>query len=468
MFYFSGRRSKIWVLAGILALETLLAGCGKKSVDYEENLKDSYGLANGTIAKRLSIPSGYSHEILLNNGKLTIKIEDTYIQTPDTDQMYVAEYSKIDYDKSYIEFITKALFEEESPIYIDDPEHPFVGDLNLKRDYWQGILDEAVAAGDTEWIESLQDDIEELERLYWKASDTRELAVDYEGVSYVGTLDGYESFLNFIKEYPNESGFFFDRFFWEGWYGYRPSYKGSRVAPHLISDNDNMEDNLCKLSMDAAISMGVDMFRRLNISDITCTDFLNVYWSYSDYGGNSSTIEYDGYYIEFQRAVNGIKVYMPYPSLFAITGNDGSYGADYTPTIESFNVIVDDSGILDITCLNQYQQISEKKVDDLISFSEAIEALGSGLQDFFTDHTSMLNELLLNDVRFTYYIIWNETEEKIQAVPAYTFAYVIPDENGEVLENNINSDYPDYLFVINALDGSFVDVVKNAWALSSQ
>lgn len=471
MFHFDVRRCKIGILILLSVMLVMMSGCGKKQVDIDQELKDSYGLADGPLAERLLIPAGCSYEFQIEDD-FTVKIEDEDIQPPQMDQMYIVNYTKVTHDSDYRMLITNALFDEESEIYINDPNHAYVGDLDIQKNYYQNMLDEATAAGDEEWITEWQQRLSETDWQYYNATETRTPVTDYKGLNYVGTYNGYESYLDFQDDVNYVCGFSYQRFFWEGWITYRPSSKGSQVA-HLISDSNDFGNNLCEMSIETAISEGENLFARLNMPDLTCTDYRNLYWSYYDYGGHYPSTEFDGYYIEFQRSVHGVPIYQP--DLFLIEGFagqaggvnavDGSWSVDYMPLYERIYILIDDSGILNIECDSQFQQEEEQVAAELLSFPDALHALETELQTFLQQNESQYNEIVFNDVRLSYYIIWNETEQVIQAVPVYIFAHVYQYEDKTLTEymNDV-----EYLFIINALDGSMIDVIENGRALSYQ
>lgn len=454
------KKKNVALLLVMNLVAVCFTGCGKKQIDYNHGLEENMNLAKGPIAEMLLIPSSYEKEITLEgNAAFKIQLKDNDIQVPQTENMYLVSYIRQEHDSNYHEFVANALFDEGKAVYIEDEEHDYTGKLDENVAFYQKMLDEAVKASDMESIDYWQNMLSYMEEAYSNAIATRPLATDYEGWEFVGTMDEHEAYLFFSGGNSNNSGFDVDSYRYETLIDDRPSEKGSQVMLRETMDDD-LNSNVCEMSTDQAVSEGERIFAKLNLGNLVCSGIYNLSWEYSDHAFENLNIEYDGYYIKYQRGIAGEPIYMP--SLQTLEEIDDREHASLfiIEVEEDFGICIDDNRILSLSCYSQFEEVGEEEVKNLISFSEAVEALEKGLQDYFTNHPSSYNEIILDNIRLTYYMVWNEEQQQIQAVPAYVFAHLTEDEAGNKLEQ-----YPDRLFVVNAVDGSMVDVVDNGLLL---
>lgn len=455
-FYFKRRKIALFVVVVLIAAS--FTGCGRKQVDYEQGYEENIHFAEGPMAKMLSIPSSYDQEISIEGGTaLTIHLKDADIQVPKTENMYLVSYVRQMHDSDYHEFVVSALFDEEKEVYTEEEGHPFIGKLEAALPFYQRMLNEATKAGDTDWIDYWQFFISLTDDSYQNAVDTRPLITDYEGWDFYGTMGGDEARVFFSEANYNDSGFDVQLYRYETLIDYRPYEENFQVMIYP-SDDDNLSNNACKMKADQAVSEGESVFSKLKLDDLVCSGIYNLSWEYSDYAFENKNIEYDGYYIEYQRGIAGEPIYMP--SLQSLEETDTiNYISDVR---EYFAISMDDNKILNVNCFCQYKKTAEEEVKDLISFSEATDALKREMQDYFVEHPSSYQEITLDDIRLTYYMVWNEKKQVIQALPVYVFAHLTRDEAGNKLEQ-----FPDQLFVINALDGNVVDVIENGLNLQT-
>ena len=192
------KRETAWLVVGTLMVSTMLAGCGKKNVDYDidgsNGNKDS-----GSLQDKYDIPQSYDGSIAVGDSGLndiTVKVSD--ISVPDTAIMYTEKLSRNDTGQEGRKKAAEAIFDTSKGIYAYDEDNMTKADIEAQIDSWEAYKKNL--GTDADHIKEANDAIAELQDKLEKAPDTYPAAGDYSALRYLGTIGDHE----FIFTPPND------------------------------------------------------------------------------------------------------------------------------------------------------------------------------------------------------------------------------------------------------------------------
>ena len=192
------KRETAWLVVGTLMVSTMLAGCGKKNVDYDidgsNGNKDS-----GSLQDKYDIPQSYDGSIAVGDSglrEITVKVSD--ISIPDTAIMYTEKLSKNNTGQEGRKKAAEAIFDKSKGIYAYDEDNMTKADIEAQIDSWEAYKKNL--GTDADHIKEANDAIAELQDKLEKAPDTYPAAGDYSALRYLGTIGDHE----FIFTPPND------------------------------------------------------------------------------------------------------------------------------------------------------------------------------------------------------------------------------------------------------------------------
>lgn len=97
----------------------------------------------------------------------------------------------------------------------------------------------------------------------------------------------------------------------------------------------------------------------------------------------------------------------------------------------------------------------------LLTWEEILERLPEAASDFFGAHSPRNNSITFNDVRLTYFKLYDG--DRIKYTPVWAFADHMPGLNGE-----LDPDYIVQLLLVDAITGEAIDYVDNLVLLASE
>lgn len=432
-------------------------GCGNKAVDYGEESVASSGYAKGELAKQLEIPASYIGDLSTEGTDLAaLTINDKNIEVPDVDCMYIAYYRRPILDEEYKQKILEGVTDQDKDIYqISDTMYK--EDAQYVLDYEMALFEEAKAAGDTEWIDYYSSSVEAMERMVNNASLQREKITDYKEDSYQAYLNGRLLSMHFLG-WTYDGEVCCDQFDVTNMDYDLLKYKQEDLGIQLINTTTDADEygleNRCEMTLEEAESFAIEYFANLGLTDLVLAESHDLLWQYRDYAFEVLDSECNGYHLIFSVYVDGQPIYFPMTMLLEPLKTE-QIGYDI-PRPE-YTLQLDDKGVVGVDFENPIE-IAEKGQErvDIISFEEALEVLEAATTKYYSEHPSSYNKITFNDVKLTYYMI-ADPEEKglLKVVPVYVFAQNNTDPYGEIYENN-----PEELFVINAVDGSVINVIE--------
>lgn len=223
------------------------------------------------------------------------------------------------------------------------------------------------------------------------------------------------------------------------------------------------EDNECTISLDDAIVKSADFLYKLGVTDVYLADSYNLSWEYLSDKRSDVGARCDGYEMQFVYAPDKEQIYQPETfGIKTILDNNDQF---YYAARELMNVQANGDYIISLEYNNPFIQTNVADANaGLITWEQALEKVQSELPAYFqkkyNPETSTYTEVCFNDVRLTYFRTFDG--ETVRVIPVYAFMQNEFDEEalaaGEI--DNFNSTWPIQIYMINAMDGSFVDVMQ--------
>ena len=489
------------IVAGLVTMgAALCTGCGKDKVDYNvENgtgsetatgsdslvEKDTSSGSNtsgesGELRTKVNAPDSYEGEIPVGDSGLnSITIKADKIEVPDTSTMSVIYCDRADGGADFKKNIVENTFDMDKGLYVEDHKHAYKEDYDLQIESYQDEYDDAIAAGDDDYAQRVSDALEEYRNEAQKlgiVSDRTPLT-DYESIDGRTDVLGYRGDDLYSLDFGEESSTFgiavkMDVYPWQSTYNLRPIETDTRVATTSFMEGGNEEtgvENKSEITAEEAQAIAEDFFSDIGYSDIKLFYSSDLYWSYYDYKSDLIAEEADGYSVNFVRTVNGIEVYNPY--LWNIDYFASSTG-DYTAlmTNEGFRAYVYDGQVIGANMEIGMNKTDEESNVSLLSWDEILEAAKTGIPEYYgsLDRKTGYLDITFDEVKLTYYRVkvtefdddGNEILKGYKIIPAWAFVCTEPGKNSDssIVWLGDKDMYPFQLVVINAMDGSVVDL----------
>lgn len=436
-----------------LVLGTALTGCGKKDVDYSLDGDGNGGAGgDGTLAGRLGIPESYDgtvEGIDEATGLTEVTISDSEIETPDSDKMSIVYYEDNVGDSDYKKRVCESFFDANAGIYVYDWENPYKEDVEREISSAEKLAKEVTSDEDKQYYDEY---IAELQEQLKTATTEREGAGNYSADSFVGSVGENMFIISFMSNTDgNTAGFSIS---------YYPSaslieYKSVDGATSTyfysaeFADEDN-QTNTASMSQEDAAATALDFLAGCGITDVIQTGINDLMWDFSDAEYNTVSTEKNGYVVSFKRSVDGNAPYTPYVYNLDIFNTSNVW---YDTADETFDISLDDNGILEAYCYDYYKATGDKEDGvSLISWEDALKSLTKAVNTCYTKYTTNYSSIAFNDVRLTYYKVKDDAGYKY--IPVWAFAEC------EEYEGTIESEYPTQLILLDATTGDYIDLAE--------
>ncbi len=452
------------VLAGLMVVQGVLTGCGKKNIDYHtgENSGSNNQISSsdeGGIRGRLGIPESCNESIDVgNSGVGTISIVDENISVPNTDKMDVVHFTPMKtIENDYKKQITEKLLEKEKGIYAYDYEHRTKADIQADIEGYRKQKETA----DEGYMEVLEEEIKKLEAELEAAPDAYPAAGNYEADAFLGMVEDVRYMVDFDCYDKRDDavnigvGIFFS-----------PNNEFIKVRPYENAvggywyenegEHDSVE-NKTAMTAEEAEDIANNFLSELEINDVSCISTNDLMWHYYDESDDSVT-ECDGYSVRFMREICGAPAYSG--SLHNIE-NLQMIGALFEIPREYFCVSVYDGRVIGADWSIVYNK--EERVDEnveLLSYEQILEKANTEIGKYYEKYPTQYKNIEFNDVRLTYFVV-SDGEDKCKYIPVWVFAQY------EEYVDSDGSDMPKQLVLLNAMDGSFVDIIEEAKSIGT-
>ena len=434
----------------ILLICVALTGCQRKAgADINEEMDD---YAEPGLRGELNIPEKESFEFGETNGK-KILLDTENIILPETDHMESIRYKEIQIDRDYKKKVAECIFDKDNEIYeYNGKLSKEMHDENIY--YYKKCEDIAKKQGDKDAVEAYREMAAEEEQKKTQAAPLHP-AGEYEADSYIGYIDGKTFLLNFtesgdgfeLKRYPEELTY--DVIHADDiTYAYCITEYGDGKEQELIQTN---ELNRAEISKEEAIKEAGDFLADIGIGNVMMAEAATAEWLCRDLalGQNEESVIYDGYYITFTDAVESNPAYLGFCDetniLSPIEGDQRSM------TSQSYEVNINDNGIVGFVCRQRYQK-SDSKTDQqvLMDWDKLLETVSLEFDNYSNDTIS--GDIIFNYARLTYCMTLQDNGEFVLS-PVWVFLSL--DEIS--LEYQIDA-YPNEMLIIDACTGKFITI----------
>lgn len=434
----------------LLLICVALTGCQRKAgADINEEMDD---YAEPGLRGELNIPEKESFEFGEINGK-KILLDTENIILPETDHMESIRYKKIQIDRDYKKKVAECIFDKNNEIYeYNGKLSKEMHDENIY--YYKKCEDIAKKQGDKDAVEAYREMAAEEEQKKTQAAPLHP-AGEYEADSYIGYIDGKTFLLNFtesgdgfeLKRYPEELTY--DVIHADDiTYAYCITEYGDGKEQELIQTN---ELNRAEISKEEAIKEAGDFLADIGIGNVMMAEAATAEWLCRDLalGQNEESVIYDGYYITFTDAVESNPAYLGFCDetniLSPIEGDQRSM------TSQSYEVNINDNGIVGFVCRQRYQK-SDSKTDQqvLMDWDKLLETVSLEFDNYSNDTIS--GDIIFNYARLTYCMTLQDNGEFVLS-PVWVFLSL--DEIS--LEYQIDA-YPNEMLIIDACTGKFITI----------
>lgn len=445
-------------LAVTLAAGMTLTGCGKKKVDYDMgDGEDGTATEGGKLSSKLEVPESYQGTLegidaATGIGKVSFNVSEVFV--PETDKMSIYYYENNGVDNEYKKRVCESFLDVNAGIYVYNWDKPYKGDIEREIER----LNEMSAASTSDEEKSWYDEyLQELKDQLKDATDEREGAGDYSGEAFVGSKGEDMYMISFMSsDDGSNGGFYIDYYPGDQLISYRPKdgatnlyyYSADYGYDTSVADTENMS----AMSADEAAQKGLDFLASCGITDVVMTNTSDLLWEYSDNNYNTIATEKEGYVVTYKRSVEGVAPYTP--SIYQLDTLNSDEDVWYDSQDESFEISIDDKGIVGAYCYDLFRPTGEKEENvKLISWDEALKALPAAMNEYYTAHKTNYSAIEFNDARLSYYKIMDG--DKFKYTPVWSFAQCEIGTDGLPDDQSIVQ-----LIMLDAVTGKLIDFTK--------
>ncbi len=460
------KKAAVVAITGVMMAQTLLTGCGKKSVDYNvdgnqgQTSDDGKGTSsrNG-IGDRLGIPEGCDETIEVgNSGISSITLKDDEIIVPDTDKMNVEHFTLSPVDNTEKQRIAETIFEKDKGIYEFDQEHMTKSDIEEQINLYKSMASDSQGDDNNMMGTYLDSEIERLEGELAKAPDAYPEAGDYSGEMFVGTIGDTQYIMGIMDSQNNDDIPAIGTYVYFGpkldYMFLRPK-DGAAIA--YCSEYDDMGNgvsaNESKMTKEEAEEIAGKFMSDVGIKGMVNTETSDLIWEYVSSSGMPVASESDGYVVVYTRGIANASSYSD--ELYEVDNLQTEDGMVNAPT-ERYSVYVYDGKVITA----RWSQIAleadsvEENVD-ILSYEQMLEKANTEIGKYYEKYPTRYKNVEFNDVRLTYYIV-PDGDKKYKYIPVWVFGQY-PE-----LQNTSGTKRPEQVVIMNAMDGSIIDILEDA------
>ncbi len=452
------RRGTAWLMFGTMMMAAVFTGCGKKDIDYDIDgsggKKDS-----GSIQDKYDIPKSYDDSIAVGDSglsEITLKVDE--ISVPDTSIMYTEKLTKNDTAGEALKKIAEAIFDKSKGIYAYDENNQTKADIEEQIASYEQLKKDL--GTDAERIKEINDTLTELQDELEKAPEDYPAAGDYSADDYVGTVGGKEYELYYKTDSVYRS--FNMR---EDFMMYRPKEKATYVTPYskadyeretgTEADQENTVQNACSYSKEEAQMKAEEFLSKIGAKDVALQDSSDLYWVYTDATNSVVATDVDGYSFTYVRAVDK----QPVSTMaFNQVENLQKQVEYYDVPVERYEITMDSNGIINANWCDYLESTGESAKTEILSFPELLEKANETIPEYYKTYPCKYNAINFNDVTLTYYLTAGAADGQFEYKPVWIFSSC---------DDKSDPDYPSEMVVLDAADGSVIDMLNVAMKISA-
>lgn len=410
------------------------------------------GSGDENLAAALGIPESCDIRIDVGDSGLTgITVVDNEIEVPQTDSLSIQSFARQNIDQTYKQNLAETLLEKEKGIYVYEGQ--IKSEIEAEIAYYKneraGALDNGESEDTLLWYDS---QIRFLETELELAPDAYKPAGDYTEERFLGSRNGMEYVLRLAQ---SDGGIFMKD---SNIIHYRP-YEGaasgiiSEDEPYFAGYEGETGENLCEIFEEQA-AIAAEFLDTCGITGLDSKKITELWWYYQNPAGDIIALERDGYVVTFERQIDHAPVFSGNLDWVDNIVHDGT--RIQNPG-ETASVLVDDNGVLEASWGVTYlPDGKEEEAAALLSWEELLEAANTNIADYYTRYpTQNYEEIEFNEVSLCYYMVAEKgSQNGFQCIPVWVFA------QNDKMEEDSPAEYLIQLVVINAMDGTVIDLTE--------
>ena len=451
-------------VAGVLVAGSTLTGCGKKNIDYSVDGGSGNGGSadSGSLQDKYGIPESCDMTLETGDSGLSkLAIEADEVSVPSTMDLPIVYAKKKEISNDAKKQLVESLVEKDKGIYAFDYDNMTKADIQEQIDQYEKEKKNSAANGDTSgstWYDSM---IDGLKDQLQKAPDEYPAADDYSGTEFLGEIGGRKFLVN-VDDQGGASGSMCLK---DQLITYRPKDGASGVYFSTPDTGDDLTDvdmsstNVCTFSKDEAQSIADEFVNKIGMADVTLNKAQDLYWYYYGADGNTDSVEVDGYVFSYTRSINN------QPTASAEVWNvDNLMQDDASVSIpsEKCEVYVDSNGVISANWVNYFEITDKTESKDLLSFDELLKKANTNIAEYYTTYPTRYKKVEFNDMKLAYYLEKTDEDGVFKYVPAWILT-----QYEDMADESNNADYPDQMVVLDATDGSVIDLLELSKSLGT-
>lgn len=450
-------------VAGVLVAGTALTGCGKKNIDYSVDGGSGNGGSadSGSLQGKYGIPESCDTTLDTGSSGLSkLAIEADEVSVPSTVDLPIVYAKKKEISNDAKKQLVESLLEKDKGIYAFDYDNMTKSDIQEQIDQYEKEKKNSIANGDTSgasWYDSM---IDGLKDQLQKAPDEYPAAKDYSGKEFLGEINGRKFLVN-VDDQVGVSGSVGLK---DQLITYRPKDGANGVyfsAPDSGDDLtgvDMSSTNACTFSKEEAQSIADEFVNKIGMADVTLNKAQDLYWYYYGTDGTTESVDVDGYVFSYTRSINN----QPTASV-DIYNVDNIMQDDASVSVpaEQCEVYVDSNGVISANWVNYLEITDKTESKDLLSFNDLMEKANTNIAEYYTTYPTRYKKVEFNDMKLAYYLEKTDEDGVFKYVPAWILSQY------EDMEDSNNANYPTQMVVLDATDGSVIDLLELSKSLGT-
>ena len=389
-----------------------------------------------------------------------LAIEADEVSVPSTVDLPIVYAKKKEISNDAKKQLVESLLEKDKGIYAFDYDNMTKSDIQEQIDQYEKEKKNSIANGDTSgasWYDSM---IDGLKDQLQKAPDEYPAAKDYSGKELLGEINGRKFLVN-VDDQVGVSGFVGLK---DQLITYRPKDGASGVYFSTPDTGDDLTDvdmsstNVCTFSKDEAQSIADEFVNKIGMADVTLNKAQDLYWYYYGTDGTTESVDVDGYVFSYTRSINN----QPTASV-DIYNVDNIMQDDASVSVpaEQCEVYVDSNGVISANWVNYLEITDKTESKDLLSFNDLMEKANTNIAEYYTTYPTRYKKVEFNDMKLAYYLEKTDEDGVFKYVPAWILSQY------EDMEDSNNANYPTQMVVLDATDGSVIDLLELSKSLGT-
>jgi len=126
--------------------------------------------------------------------------------------------------------------------------------------------------------------------------------------------------------------------------------------------------------------------------------------------------------------------------------------------VERYEITMDSNGIINANWCDYLEATGESTKTEILSFPELLEKANETIPEYYKTYPCKYNAINFNDVTLTYYLTAGAADGQFEYKPVWIFSSC---------DDKSDPDYPSEMVVLDAADGSVIDMLDVAMKVSA-